>query len=76
MEFIDCERNKPKNRKAAFLHEAGHLFGLCDQWHGGLHLCEHTTDPVKESVMGSLRYDSLQPDDIAGIRILRDVRSK
>lgn len=53
------------------LHETGHLFGLCDQYPESITICARTTAPVKKSVMmNAWKFNSLQQDDIEGLRNL------
>lgn len=47
------------------LHEFGHAFGMDDTYRNA---CGQTGSPHPNAVMCSLSYDSLQSDDIAGIR--------
>jgi len=59
--------------EAVLTHEAGHLWGLCDQYvprEGHRTNCDpnnQTEEPVAESVMARLSYGELQEDDKLGI---------
>jgi hypothetical protein len=72
MPMVDCGIDS-SYRQAAILHEAGHLWGMCDQYPEQISNCESTTAPVN-SVMNASWSTSLSSDDITGIRALNRQR--
>jgi hypothetical protein len=68
MRLVDCKSTK--DVKLSMLHEAGHLFGLCDQYEGQRERCSVSTDPVPGSVMHSAQSLYLTEDDIMGLKAL------
>ena len=71
MQVVDCG-GLTKNLA---LHEAGHLFGLCDQYPGEIAKCGYTTAATPGSVMQSAVTDYLTSDDLAGIKGLAAIYS-
>jgi hypothetical protein len=62
-----CQNFQENILDHVFLHEIGHMWGLCDQYDGGRNCQGGTTNP--NTVMGAASgLQSLTPDDIEGIR--------
>jgi hypothetical protein len=68
MPMVDC--GSARDKRKSILHEVGHFFGLCDQYHSQIQNCDLTTSPVPGSVMQSADRLDLSADDIVGIRNL------
>jgi hypothetical protein len=70
MTVVDCGGHG--QLQEGFLHEAGHLWGLCDQYNAkgmsGMSNCVSTTAVAPGSVMSGSWVSQLTDDDITGIR--------
>jgi hypothetical protein len=64
----DVKENMLQN---IYLHEVGHMWGMCDQYTDGLWNCARLNNQNKRSMMGGADGKTeLTPDDIAGMQAL------
>jgi hypothetical protein len=70
MQMVDCGIASYL-LETAILHEAGHLWGLCDQYEEAIGRCAYTTSPSAGSVMNDGDTTYLSSDDSTGIRQLQ-----
>lgn len=62
--------------RVGYLHEVGHLFGLCDMYDPAINRCVVNNGAVAGAVMEEAMTEYLLSDDIAGIRALAEARGK
>jgi hypothetical protein len=74
MTLVECGGFSERALMTNLLHEAGHLFGLCDQYDASIHNCAVNFGVKAGSVMNSADTIELTVDDIDGIRALSRAR--